>query len=66
MFWNNHVFFFKFQYDVDYIEFRSQIDALRANIQNFMDSWFSRSLTVSILSTNTKNKKNSFHGWYVF
>lgn len=35
----------KTEYDVDYIEFRSQIDALRANIQNFMDSWFSRSLT---------------------
>lgn len=48
------MFVLKIQFDVDYIEFRSQIDALRANIQNFMDSWFSRSLTVSIQSLSIK------------
>lgn len=36
-----------FQFDSDYLEFRSQIETLRQMIQNFMDTWFSRSLTVS-------------------
>ena len=35
----------KGDFDSDYLEFRSQIETLRQMIQNFMDTWFSRSLT---------------------
>ena len=41
----------KAEFDTDYVEFRNQIDALRQNIQTFMDNWFSRSLTVCLQST---------------
>ena len=35
------------QFDGDYLEFRSQFDALQAQIQTFIDSWFEKSLSVS-------------------
>ena len=38
-----------FQFDNDYMEFRNQIENLRAMLQNFMDTWFAKSLTVSRL-----------------
>ena len=36
-----------FQFETDYEEFKSQFDALQAQIQKFMDSWFEKNLTVS-------------------
>ncbi|XP_021362874.1 dynein heavy chain 5, axonemal-like isoform X1 [Mizuhopecten yessoensis] len=35
----------KGEFDMDYTEFRNQIEGLRLMMQNFMDTWFSRSLT---------------------
>ncbi|XP_077977872.1 dynein axonemal heavy chain 5-like isoform X2 [Glandiceps talaboti] len=35
----------KGEFDQDYIEFRSQIDSLQNQLQNFVDSWFDRSLS---------------------
>ena len=37
-----------FQFDTDYLEFRSQFDSLQMQIQSFVDSWFERSLSVSV------------------
>ena len=41
-----------FQYDNDYMEFRNQIENLRMMLQNFMDTWFAKSLSVSYCSFN--------------
>ena len=35
------------QFDMDYLEFRSQFDALQAQIQAFIDMWFEKTLSVS-------------------
>ena len=44
------------QFDTDYVEFCSQFDNLRQQMQNFVDSWFDKDLTVS---SNWKKKKDS-------
>ena len=37
----------KTDFDTDYLEFRNHFDNLRQNMQNFVDSWFEKSLSVS-------------------
>ena len=37
----------KGDFDVDYVEFRDQFDNLRNSMQNFVDTWFEKNLTVS-------------------
>ena len=36
----------KGDFDADYLEFRSHFDNLRAQMQNFMDGWFEKTLSV--------------------
>lgn len=36
------------QFDQDYVDFRNQVENLHNAIQTFMDSWFQRSLPVSL------------------
>ena len=58
--WNCDQFFFlclTLQFDTDYVEFCSQFDNLRQQMQNFVDSWFDKDLTVS---SNWKKKKDSY------
>ena len=49
-----------FQFDNDYLEFRNQIENLRAMLQNFMDTWFAKSLTVSTCILNLNNSAPLF------
>ncbi len=39
----------KSEFDTDYIEFRNQFDNLSSQMANFVDSWFERNLSVSLL-----------------
>ena len=41
------VFLVVFQFDNDYLTFRSQIEDLQSQVQSFVDTWFERSLSVS-------------------
>lgn len=36
-----------FQFDKDYLEFKNQVTALYESLQEFVDSWFEKSVTVS-------------------
>lgn len=36
-----------FQFDQDYTEFKGQIESLQNALQNFLDSWFQKNLSVS-------------------
>jgi len=37
----------KQDFDNDYVDFRTQIDSLQLSLQGFMDSWFTKNLSVS-------------------
>ena len=39
----------KAEFESDYIDFKSQIENLQAALQNYMDSWFDRSLSTEYL-----------------
>ena len=41
------IFLVVFQFDNDYLTFRSQIEDLQSQVQSFVDTWFERSLSVS-------------------
>lgn len=47
----------KQDFDVDYVDFCSQIDTLQLSLQGFMDSWFSRNLSVSSYQQNPGSKQ---------
>lgn len=40
----------KQDFDNDYVDFRTQIDSLQMSLQGFMDSWFTRNLSVSCIN----------------
>ena len=42
-------FFFFLQFDNDYEEFKQNIEGLKAALQNFVASWFDKSLSVSAI-----------------
>ena len=37
------------QFDIDYEEFKQSIDGLKEQLQMFVDSWFEKPLSVSVL-----------------
>ena len=37
------------QFDIDYEEFKQSIDGLKQQLQMFVDSWFEKPLSVSVL-----------------
>lgn len=41
--------YFLLQFDVDYEEFKLSIDGLKQQLQMFVDSWFEKPLSVSVL-----------------
>lgn len=44
---NDNIFQLALQFDADYEEFKQSVEALKEQLQLFVDSWFEKSLSVS-------------------
>lgn len=43
---DSNIVFLLFQFDTDYEEFKKSVEALKDQLQLFVDSWFEKSLSV--------------------
>lgn len=43
----DNIFWLELQFDTDYEEFKQSVEALKEQLQLFVDSWFEKSLSVS-------------------
>ena len=54
----------KQDFDNDYVDFRTQIDSLQLSLQGFMDSWFTRNLSVSYVAEWSRVCDSDPKTWY--